>query len=124
MEKVILTSQNRKTSPEEIKKLYEEGQELNNNGACFHSWLNRLLDLPPVTPKKPFDETQSKEMTITQRDSENAKRRVEEWKGRMDDRYDIFPILVFKRGPPGSWSKCHITCQDYRMFSVFSPTLR
>ena len=90
MDKVIKTSQNRKTPPEEIKKLYDEGQELNNNGACFHSWLNRLLDLPPVTPKKPFDETQSKEMTITQRDSENAKRRVEEWKGRMEEKEKAF----------------------------------
>ena len=29
-------------------------------------------------------------MTITQRDSENAKRRVEEWKGRMEEKEKAF----------------------------------
>ena len=57
MDEVTKKSQSRKTSPEEVKKLFEEAKNLADAGNCFHSWLLKLYKLPPVAPMKPFNKS-------------------------------------------------------------------
>merc|ERR1712139_208008 len=74
------------------KDFKKQGKDLYDNGECFHTWLIRLLDLPPVTPKVPFQENKVEEKSVTERHSENAKRRVEEWKEQMEEKENAFKI--------------------------------
>lgn len=90
MEEVLKKSENIKSSAEEIKKVYDRGQELNRNGECFKTWLNNLLQLPPITPKQPFNQNPNKEKTITQTHLESAKIKVENWKVIMQEKEEAF----------------------------------
>merc|ERR1712110_861004 len=89
MDKVIEMSKSRSALTKDFKK---QGRDLYDNGECFHTWLIRLLDLPPVTPKVPFQENKVEEKSVTERHSENAKRRVEEWKEQMEEKENAFKI--------------------------------
>ena len=75
---------------EEWRNLERQAKNLRSNGQCFYSWLIRLLDLPPVTPKVPFNENKNKPKSISEAHVENAKRRVEDWKNLMEDREEAF----------------------------------
>jgi len=95
MDKVIEASKNRRTPPlesrqKEWKDLEAVATDLSVNGQCFQSWLNRLLDLQPVAPKVPFQQKETEKKSITEQHSENAKRRVEEWKGQMEEKEKAF----------------------------------
>merc|ERR1712183_462076 len=89
MDKIIEMSKSRSVLSEDFRK---KGEDLSDNGECFHTWLIRLLDLPPVSPKVPFQQNKVEKKSNTERHSENAKRRVEEWKGLMKEKENAFKI--------------------------------
>jgi len=87
---VLKNSENIKTSDKEIRKLYDQGKELNSNGNCFNSWLKNLLQLPPISPQQPFNQNPNQQETITQKHLESAKAKVENWKVMMEEKEEAF----------------------------------
>ena len=85
-EQVITTSKNRDSQPEDYKALEKEAMELSESGQCFSSWLNRLMDLPAITPKLPFQANQAEGKGITERHYERAKYTLEQWKWQMEEK--------------------------------------
>merc|ERR550532_10206 len=95
MEEVIKAAKNRRTPPIESRQkewgnLERKAKALRSNGQCFYSWLIRLLELPPVTPKVPFNENKNKPKSISEAHIENANLRVELYKQQMDEREEAF----------------------------------
>ena len=90
-DRVITTSKNISNYKlEDFKILEKEALELSKSGQCFSSWLNRLMDLPVITPKLPFQANQDEGKIIRDKHVEGAKYKLEQWKWQMEEKEKAF----------------------------------
>ena len=87
MDEVIKAAKNRGTPPIDLER---QAKDLRANGQCFYSWMIKLLDLPPIPPKAPFNENQNKPNSFTEAHVENAKFKVESLKNLMEEKEEAF----------------------------------
>jgi len=87
MDEVIKADKNRGTPPIDLER---QAKDLRANGQCFYSWMIKLLDLPPIPPKAPFNENQNKPNSFTEAHVENAKFKVESLKNLMEEKEEAF----------------------------------